>query len=472
MCPDKGMTLTPANEVVVHQFQFVSKMGGGCVKVNWNGFQENAALKVEVRHTSKDIVDQINLGLAGSTYSGGSCWKFVSGNRSRSCVQERVGALEQSAEGWWTRSWQLPSGGYGTQGDGIFVVSNVALDPWKTKNADGLEIRFSFQRSDDQTGVLRAPPAGMHLKIGMPVVPSRGDLRRHDPGAGEGPGYLLVSNTVGVQEATGDEGRPSYWQYRTYGINPDPSAQQTLGANLLPISPIVIPKGDGPDAIERARYIVTPSPAHPLPLGTTGPLHGFVLYDEPPESESSGRFIPVGKIGSVFCPSAEEPIGRVLVNTADLLKVHVQTDLCTFRLTSRRPVVVERLDVIAVLPFGWRYQEPAPTVAVTAGVDYYVKRFFDRVEGRLQGDWPFGNPRPEITGSPGQQESGSPTQTATGSGEAHTLPPACDCSCEGYKTMEALSKRRDPAAKEEMKAFMPCMRQCMTQWTPCMQQRR
>jgi hypothetical protein len=445
------LNLTPENNVV-RRVMPLARMGVGCVTVTWKGFQEHAALKVEVRDEDKGVVEQIHLGLVGSTYSGGSCWKYVSANRRSSCVQEQVMAPEQSAEGWWRKGWQLPPAGYGAEGNGTFILANAALDPWETRVAPRVELYFSFQLTEDHTGRQKAPSEGLHLRLPNPAGP-------HPPAVDR------AGESV--------EDRPSYWHYRTYGINPDPPVRDTLGLDLLPMTPIVIPKGTGPRAIEGARYIVTPHPGKPVPLGYTGPLYGFVLYEEPADPTSSGSALGavIGKIGSPMCPDSDKrPIGQVLANTKDLLKVRVQTDLCTVRFGARRPTVVERLDVTVSLPFGWRYQQPAPRVEITPGVDYYVLRYFARLEGRLEGDWPFGNPKPDITpGTAGGQPEGGSASGGTATSAPLVKP--CDCSCAGYeamqKRMDELKRKGDAAARAEASALMPCLKQCLMQWTAC-----
>lgn len=469
-CDWEEMTVTSSTEVVSVTLDYLKKMGTACARVHWKGLPEDGTLKVEVRHPEKAVVDQIHLGTVSSTYEGKSCWEHVAGNRRTSCELERLTAPEQSPEGWWGKTWRLPDAGYGSDGSALFVLTNNAFEPWKTQAARDVKVVFSFARTPDHTGQKRAPAQGLHLKIGAPTTPGKGGAvpalappKLGQPAAAPGP--KASPGETGAPDAE----RPSYWQYRTYGINPDPPVQETLGQNLLPITPIVIPKGTGPRAIDGPRYIVTPHPGKPLPLGYTGPLHGFVLYEEPPDPERPGSLggAVIGKIGSPMCPDADKrPIGQVLVNTTDLLKVRVQTDLCTIKLGARALTVVERLDVTVVLPFGWRYQEPAPKAEITPGVDYYVLRYFARVEGRLEGDWPFGNPKPDIT--PGT--AGGPTDGAATGGSATGAPLSapCDCSCAGYQKVQDLSKRRgDPKAEAEMKALMPCLKPCIMQWTGC-----
>jgi hypothetical protein len=167
----------------------------------------------------------------------------------------------------------------------------------------------------------------------------------------------------------------------------------------------------------------------------------------------------------------KRPIGQVLVSTDDLLKVRVQTDICKVSLTGGRQVI-DRLDVTVVLPFGWRNQEPAPKVEITPGVDYYVTRYFQRIEGRLEGDWPYGNPRPDMAPDTAAEEAGTAASAAPGnnSGSAAQFQP-CDCSCVGYqamdKRMKELKRQGDQAAREEANALMPCLKQCLMQWAAC-----
>ena len=444
-----SLTLTPTTEVVSARLS-LEKMGAMCFRVHWKGFEEDTDLKIEVRHPNKAVVDQMHLGTVWSTYDDGrSCWDHVSGSRRTSCEQKRLMAPERGVDLSWARTWRLPESGYGGEGSALFVLTNTAFHPWTTVEANEVDVVFSFARTQDHTGQRRAPARGMHLRLPNPAG-------AHPPAVDK------------AGAPVGD--RPSYWHYRTYGINPDPPVQETLGQNLLPITPIVVPKGTGPGAIEGPRYIVTPHPGRPLPLGSAGPLYGFVLYEAPPGPKASGSIVGavIGKIGSPMCPDADKrPIGQVLVNTKDLLKVRVQTDLCTFKLGARRPTVVERLDVTVVLPFGWRYQEPAPRVEITPGVDYYVLRYFARLEGRLEGDWPFSNPKPDITPGSPSSGAGSDASPPGSNATSRVLTPPCDCSCEGFRKFQELSKRRgDPKAEAEMKAFLPCVKQCMTSWVP------
>lgn len=124
----------------------------------------------------------------------------------------------------------------------------------------------------------------------------------------------------------------------------------------------------------------------------------------------------------------------------------------------------------ATLPFGWRYQQPAPTQEVTPALEYFVDRFHDRLEGRRSALW-FGAPADlDAALAAGPPPPGGGSSSGGGSAATATVVPRpCDCSCDGYKAFEELSKKRgDPTAEAEMKAMMPCMKQCMRNWTICM----
>ena len=454
-------------------------MGGSCVRIAWRGFLQAAfrdkILEIQVRHTSNDrqILDQINMGLGTvddvpSLAQGpghlGTCWKARE-KAGQTCTNEKL--TQPAARGGRgpktsARLWQYDNRYVeNEQGEALFVVTNVALDAATTQPANGLTLHFAMNTSQSHTGPARSPSRAEPLRLGMP---------------------------------TGED----YMRLRMYGVNPDPPLEQTIGANPLETTlvPIAIPKGVG-KLMDVGYYVVIPDPGRPIPYGSTGPLYGGVIDFSVGQKligrhgdgtagatilQASARAAPApaataqlgrllgrlkdqagGRSGSMICKSNEgRPIGRVLAYNEDLLQVRIDTDICA---TSLRGVsLVERLDVTATLPFGWRYQHPAPTEEITPALEYFVDRFHDRLEGRLGKLW-FGAP----TDLEAALAAGPPPSPA-GSGGAATgtlAPRPCDCSCEGYKAFEELSKRRDAAAEAEMKAMMPCIRKCMPGWTSC-----
>jgi len=421
--------LYPNNEVATRTLADsvpIPPLGAACVRVEWMGYDPNLEkyLEIEVSHANPYLVDQLNVAVAaldpapkGAPVTG-TCWSYREHNPApNSCV------LEQPIPVGNARTWTLDTTWASGQarGEARIVIANIAPDPATTRAVGKLKITFGLRQTKSGSGPPRAPSRTVPLKLGMPTS-------------------------------------PEYMRYRQYGLNPDPPLQETIGEGALALmttfAPVAVPKGLGPDAVDEARYVVTPDPGRTMPLGYTGALHGAVVDMSPTASA-------LGRAGSPLCASNEgKPIGQVVAYDSTVLKVDVQTDVCRIDLRAGGTSLVERLDVTAVIPFGWQAAQPAPVSTVTPGVQYFVDRFHARLEGRVGGSWPFGGLQAGSvavsTAAPAGQHS-SPAPPAGG-------PAPCDCSCAGFARLQELSKRRDPAAEAELRALQPCMRQCMTTW--------
>ncbi|MGB5341261.1 MAG: hypothetical protein WBP67_04150, partial [Thermoanaerobaculia bacterium] len=436
-CPTVEMT--PQTEVdAKYEIEMFNEMSGQCVEVKWNGFPENGALKVEVIGSDKEVLDQINLGISSSTQSGGTCWQWRSGlpkeeQRESNCLAEKVRVLTGPTEGTWARTWELPPAGYGEEGDATFILTNAAVEPWKTKKADGVTVRFGFSRTEDQEGKTRGPAGAEHIRVPVPL--------------------------------------PDFMRLRTYGIDPSPLPPE-VGLQF-PLAPISIPQDDGSSGespISAPGFRVLADPRKPIPLGYTGPLYGSVMILDPEN--------PMGMSSSgtaAFCRSRDEMkdlqlIGQVLRAEEDQLKVHIQVDICEVQLGSPAPPkVVDRIDAIVVLPFGWRYFEQPPLDEITPGVEIFVERFHARLEGRIGGRWPYAGPMSGPTPSPTDGGVGVPGLGGMGGSSSSGGDVAdCDCSCEGFQEFKELGRQKDdPEAQEKLQAMGACAMKCMGSWIGC-----
>jgi hypothetical protein len=431
-------------------FEFVLPLESRCISITWSGFPADGQLQVEAIGSDRDALDQLHLGIAGGE---GNCWKFLSGldpgkRRKQTCLLERLKIQTGPRDGIWAKTWELAPGGYGNSGRAEFILVNVAVTPWETKRADDINIRFGFTRTETQ-GKKLAPPDAEHIRL-----PPYGSLRE-----------------------------------LTYGLRktkPMPSSP--------PIPEIKIPvleiSGKEPDLLESSlkgnlnrrkgtrEYRVLPDFTKPFAPGYTGPLYGSVTLHDP-NLQMGG-----GGIMSAFCdPEGKRPIGQVLQADEDLMKVHVKVDLCEVKMTLTPPFpkppypVVDHLDAVIVLPFGWRYfRDKAPVDYVTAGVQIFMDRYHERMQVHWGPQWPFISAPTGPTGPTGPGTGTGPAPgpgagpgTGTGSGKGSAVGPGCDCSCESFNQLKELSKRRDAASQKKLKEMSMCAMQCMNQWTACAQ---
>lgn len=426
----KFIEFNPQTEVEANRvFEILGPIEAQCVETTWNGFPDDGQLQIEVIGKSREVVDQIHLGIAEGD---GNCWK----SRMRreptervkwTCTQEKLKVQTGPKEGKWAKTWELEAGGYGPSGRAVWVVSNIAVNPWEgwshdsvkpEAEADGTIIRFGFARTETQAKKL-GPPTAEHMRL------------------------PAVANT---REAT-------------YGIRKNKPMRGSP-----PIPPITIPVGERNEEGEyesTREYKVMPAATPPITPGYTGPFYGMVTVHDPSLPHSGGNIM------STFCdPSGKLPIGRVLRAEEDQLKVHVKTDLCEMTIGGAPPFPrVDHLDAIIVLPFGWRYfRDTAPVDEVTAGVQIFIDRYHERMGERLGAQWPFGG-APSGGGPDGG--SGPVGGTGPGAGGAVTKKPECDCSCTAFNKMRELAGRNDPESKETLKQMSVCSVQCMSQWMAC-----
>lgn len=441
--------MTPADEAsALFTFDMLAPMGGQCVTFAWKDFGDRlqtAVLAIEVEGKGDPaLVEQINVGIAGSASGDQSCWGWRSGlpakqRRQTTCLLEEPRDLDKPEGGGRVRTWRLRPWKYAGSGDATFVFTNAALQPWTTKGAEGLTVRFGFARTEDQSGTKRGYSEGEHLR---PLGPTTDFTRR------------------------------TMYGIRQYPPMPD-------NPMTPPVSPLLVPKDEGEPGewlgSNLRRYRITPDPREPIPIGYAGPLYGLVELEDPDLRQQA--------VGNLFCIKGDEKrllIGRVLAAEMTQLKVHVQVDVCEMDLQRRPPwPVVDRLDAIVVLPFGWRYQRhPVPDV-VTPGIEEFIERFSARLDGRWDGIWPAGGLTTGMPGGPPVSFRGGRSGPGPGAGGPGAgglglgLPSpggtavACDCSCDGFKAFAELSRSTAPGDQEKLKNMAGCATECLAQWMAC-----
>jgi len=451
--------LTPEEPVKSLYYPMINKVAGDCAIIRWAGFLGQIELEFEARSQSLSLLDQVHLGVARARTTNLSgwdtyynCYKWLSepgryNNPLASCEYEKTFVGTGPVPGMYAKRWignhhMINS----VQGEILFVLANVAPDSKKTSainegNKNDVEFWVGIKYTKSESGQRPMKPAKT-LQLRVP------DLGKMDE--------------------------------VTYGINK--GKPMKTGSNL-PVFDLEVPQGedDGEDVPPAAKYSVLPLDKQPIVPGYKGPLYGMVAAEYNDKYQNR-------PVTSMLCKNANKGlIGQVLRADAEIMVVHVKSNLCLMpNRPNQRPKVVDRLDATITLPFGWRYfAKTAPIDIVTPGTRHYIKRYQQRLAGmglpggrpgQGPGGPPGGQSGPSSPGGrPGQGPEGppagqsGPSSPGVGSpgGGAGASRPACQCSCEEYEKMQALGKAGGPEAEQQLMGYAPCTMQCLSAYMRC-----
>jgi hypothetical protein len=392
----KEFLLTPEKK---HQKMVVTveKNAAICLRVRYEGFSGNITSQMELIDDRLDIVDQLHLGWA---------WK-IGPNGEKNCYEERkklkskwppcdYKAFSQTGPvaGKYVRTWpeeMLDFGtGTGKTAEYIFVLSNVAVKPWRTITLRARSLKISVSDS-----TANGEPTEPVEQMSVP-------RKRKAP--------LNPNKPVGKEEL--------------YGLQTDPPAPDR-GIKGLTLNPYTPNRDKGAKA-RPGGYGIS---FHDLKYGETGPVTGIVALDaDDPRTDE-------GPIASNFCKDPLKPIGEVIQSDEDSLRIAVDADLCqagpsTLKQCEDSCPVVDHLSAEANIAFGWRqFSDTAPTDIRTPGVQRYINSMPSSLEEAMR--FGAGTELPDTDGiADNAASTASNASTSGGTFES------CTCTCEEREAFE------------------------------------
>jgi len=391
------MTLTPGNSVQEITIS-VMKVAAICIRVKMEGFSGNVTEKIEVLADRLDHLDQLHLGWAWKIGPDGTenCYEKHKSLKSKwsPCVLKAFSQTGPST-GRYARTWPSEMIDFGESSgksaERIYILSNVAVKPWKTSAITGYAFRVAVSDS-----TFNGKPAEPMEQL---AVPRKNQMT---------PNPMM---SIGKEELYGLQTSPPV---------PEPPIK---GLGLHTYTPN---RNKGVKA-KAGGYGVS---INQMEYGKTGPVTGLVAKDK---EDPGSQHIPPS---TVFCKDfGARPIGEVIQSDEDFLRISVDADLC------RAPnpgsdeckngcPVVDHLTAQVNIAFGWRqFSQTAPTDIRTPGVQLYI----DTMPGSLQEALKHGanTAIPNFDSMPGTSGSGdgSDAGTGTSSSSGGTLD-SCGCSCE------------------------------------------
>lgn len=437
----RQVTLTPGNPVQELTIS-VMKVAAICIKVRLEGFEGNVTERIEILSDRLDILDQLHLG-----------WAWIDGpDGLRNCYQERksrktrwppciIKPYSQTgpAPGTYARSWASDTLDFGLStgvAEKIYILSNVAELPWKTREVD----RYAF-------------------KIGI------GDASLNGEPA-EPIEQLPISRKSSVPKPPGAVGKEEL-----YGLETDPPTplDAVTGLSLNRYAPNRS-QGGKPQTAGGFGVQITD-----LQYGQTGPVVGIVALQA---SDPRNR---QGPVSSVFCQGAAgRPIGTVEQSDESALRITIDTDVCQAgpgtadQCSQGGCPVVEHVNGEVTVAFGWRqFNSTAATDIRTPG----IQRYIDTMPGSLHEAMRFGADTAvtDTTGSPGNSDDTGDAGAGNGApGSSAGLPEPCACTCEELAATDQAGsdfKARIAAGEQPsmgaLAAFTRCASACQREYMIC-----
>jgi hypothetical protein len=411
----------------------VFKNAAICLRLKYQDFSGNVSTKMEIISPNLLEMDSFHLGWA---------WK-IGPNETKSCYGER----EKLKSKWppcvyktftstfppskaYARSWpeeKIDFGsGSGKTVEHILILTNAAVQPWRSKNTQKLTLKVAVSKS-----TLNNKPAEPIEKMAVP----RKRSKTPNP-----------AKPIGKEEL--------------YGLETDPpqAVDPVKGLRLGPYTPNRV---KGATALPGGYAAVF----YEMEYGKTGPLTG-IIKREPGESGMASL------VSSGLCADSTRPIGEILQSDEMALRIRLNADLCEAQSGSLQQCeggcpVVDHVQGEVDIAFGWRqFGATAPTDIRTAGIERYIQTMPDSLEEALN----FG----AGTALPGDDES--PVQEGTnepGASEAGVLAP-CACTCEEYKATETeanVMRARIDAGGEatmaDLRRLNRCQATCQNEYLLC-----
>jgi hypothetical protein len=442
----KLYTITPTSRIAKITLT-MSQNSARCFRIKLDGFSGNVTTKMEVISERLNLLDQLHIGWAwkDGPKKTENCYEERENLKSKwpPCIYKTFSQTGPSA-GKYARTWPLEGIDFGTGGgasaERTYILSNLAVKPWKTKTYFDLLLKVA---ATDST--LKGKPAE---PVG-PLAP----LRK------KGAGKPVTS--------LGDLGKEELYGHNTNPIIKDDSIK---GFSVLRYAPN---RFQGGKAVTEGGYGVQ---INGLEYGDTGPVYGVVAHISM-ESGNGG-----GVVSSVLCKpaGAERPaIGEVIQSDEDAFRITLDTDLCkagpdTLKQCDNGCPVVDHMTAELNMAFGWRqFNKTAPVDIVTPGVQRYINTMPDSFQEAMR--FGAGTALPEDGASPATPGQPGPGGTGTSTG-GQIIGSACLCTCEEQSALQArgeelraqLDAGGDAAAAwAEINSQMGCFDSCRREYMIC-----
>ena len=431
----KKITLTPDHAVQEISFS-IQKIAAICIRVKYEGFAGNVNSQLEVINERLDKIDQLHLGWAWKLGPDGeeNCYRDHKSRKTLwpPCV---IKAFSQTGpgEGTYARTWAEESLDFGTssgQAERIFILSNVAEEPWKTKEISEFKFRAGATWSS-RNGEPAEPTHNMPVQRKTP--PS-------NPAAG-----------VGKEEL--------------YGLKTDPPVRKD-GLTSVGLQRYAPNRARGGKPQKSGGYSVA---INDLKYGQTGQVLGSIVL-QPSDPRNQG-----GLVSSLACKDgAAKPVGEVTRSDEAAFRITIDADVCQLGPGTMKQCeesgcpVIERVTGEVNISFGWRqFNSTAPVDIRTPGIQAYIDTMPDSLEEAMK--FGAGTAIPDTTGEPGDNEG-----TVGGSSNQGGLLEPCACTCDELAATDAAAvdfKARMAAGEQpsmsEISGFNRCTSTCQREYMIC-----
>ena len=435
----RNITLTPDNAVQEISVS-IQKIAAICIRVKYEGFSGNVTSQMEVINERLDKIDQLHLGWA---------WKFGPDDELNCYRQHKsrktlwppcvIKAFSQTgpSEGTYARTWAEESLDFGTSSglaERVFILSNVAEEPWKTREIS----EFSFKAGATYSTRNGEPAEPTH---NMPV---QRKTRPPNPAAKIGKEAL-------------------------YGLKTDPPVRED-GMTGVGLQKYVPNRSKGGKPKTAGGYSVA---INQLKYGQTGEVLGsVVLQAQDPRNQA-------GPVSSLVCKdAATKPIGEVTQSDESAFRITIDTDVCQLGPGTMQQCedsgcpVIEHVSAEVNVSFGWRqFNSTAPVDIRTKGIEAYIDTMPDSLEEAMT--FGAGTAIPDTTGIPGDGEGDSSGDSSGSSSVGGSLQP-CTCTCDELAATDAAAiefKARMAAGEQpsmsEISGFNRCTATCQREYMVC-----
>jgi len=439
-------TITPTSRIAKITLT-LSQNSARCFRIGLEGFKGNVTHKVEVIAKRLDLLDQLHLGWAwkDGPKKDENCYESRENLKSKwpPCIYKTYSQTGPTSDRY-ARTWPMEGMDFGTSGSATaertYILSNVAVQPWKTKTNFDLVVKVAASDS-----MLKGKPA-------EPI----------------GPLAPLRKSTKKPITKLGDIDKKTLYGHQTDPTIPDDSIK---GFTLGQYTPN---RFQGATAIKEGAYAVG---INGLAYGQTGPIYGQVVQNDSGGGEA-------GVVSSLLCKDAvRKSIGEVLQSDEDAFRVRLETDLCragpdTISQCEDGCPVVDHMTAEVNMAFGWRqFNTTAPTDIVTPGVQRYINTMPDSWNEAMRFGAGTALPESGLPGAPpGAPPGGSGTGGSGSSSGGKLDGEPCECSCEEHAALQERSKelRADldaggdaSAVWAEITSQMVCFETCRREYMIC-----
>lgn len=432
------ITLTPNNAVQKITVS-VNKVAAICIRVQIQGFSGNVTEQIEIVADRLDLLDQLHLGWAWIDAPDGdkNCYEEHKAKNSLwpPCVIKPFSQTGPAA-GNYARTWAANSLDFGESSgtaEHVYILSNVAEQPWKTKDITGYAIKIGIASSTLNGGP--AEPVG--------PLPAQRKTRTKNP-----------LRKIGRDEL--------------YGLQTDPTIPDDTvkGFSVLKYAPN---RSKGAKAVTSGGYAIQ---INKLDYKQTGPVTGIVAL-EPDDPRNQG-----GSISSIHCKGAvTRPIGTVTQSDENAFRISIDTDLCQAGPQTIQQCagggcpVVDHASAKVTMAFGWRqFNSTAPTDIRTAGIQRYIETMPNSLEEGMRFGANSAIPDTgQTSGNGGEGDADDGTSNSAGATVG-----ACACTCEELAASDARGaelKARvqagDKAAMARIIGLNRCTSTCQREYMIC-----